>query len=248
MERRHSSAMSRGRPQPASADAPGGGTLTADRVASGPPEQHKGGPLGGGIEGNERLTVLTGVLLVLVTAAVGVTIVRIGQLLWEHLFIGLMLIGPVALKFASTGYRFVRYYTHDPVYRRKGPPFIALRLLAPLVVLATLALMGTGVALLFTGRDTGVPLVLFHKVAFIVWIALVAVHVLGHLPEMVRAMPGAWRTRHAILELIPGPDAPAASEKPSGGAGARAVALLVSLLAGAALATVLIGHYSTWVH
>ena len=47
---------------------------------------------------------------------------RIGQLLWLHLFVGLLLIGPVVLKLASTGYRFARYYTNDAVYRRKGPP------------------------------------------------------------------------------------------------------------------------------
>jgi hypothetical protein len=39
-----------------------------------------------------------------------VTIVGIGQLLNVHLFLGMLLIGPVALKMGSTGYRFVRYY------------------------------------------------------------------------------------------------------------------------------------------
>ena len=43
-------------------------------------------------------------------------------LLGPHMFIGLVLIGPVALKLASTGYRFVRYYTGAPVYVAKGPP------------------------------------------------------------------------------------------------------------------------------
>ena len=38
------------------------------------------------------------------------------------MFLGVLLIGPVALKLASTGYRFVRYYTSEPRYRRKGPP------------------------------------------------------------------------------------------------------------------------------
>ncbi len=47
-------------------------------------------------------------------AALGVTILRIGPLISEHLFIGLMLIPPIALKLASTGYRFMRYYTSDP--------------------------------------------------------------------------------------------------------------------------------------
>ena len=42
------------------------------------------------------------VLLVLF-AVLGITIIRIGQLLWLHLFLGVLLVGPVALKLASTG-------------------------------------------------------------------------------------------------------------------------------------------------
>lgn len=78
--------------------------------------------LTGGTEGNERLTVVTGVLLIVLLAALGVTIVFIGRLLWWHLFLGLVLIGPVALKVGSTGYRFMRYYAAEPRYRGKGPP------------------------------------------------------------------------------------------------------------------------------
>ena len=91
------------------------------------------------------------VALLVLLAAEGVTIPFIGGLLGPHMFIGLLLIPPVALKMASTGYRFARYYTHDEPYVRKGPPPAFLRLLAPGVVLTTLAVFGTGVALLFTG-------------------------------------------------------------------------------------------------
>src|SRR6266700_2655738 len=45
-----------------------------------------------------------------------------GRLPGLHMFVGLLLIPPVALKLASTGYRFVRYYTASPAYRRKAPP------------------------------------------------------------------------------------------------------------------------------
>ena len=67
-------------------------------------------------------------------AALGVTILRIGQLLNPHMFLGMALLVPVGLKMATTGYRFVRYYTGSPSYRRKGPPRIEMRLLAPAVV------------------------------------------------------------------------------------------------------------------
>ena len=45
-----------------------------------------------------------------------------------------MLLGPLAVKMASTGYRFVRYYTHGPAYRSKGPPQPLMRAIAPMVV------------------------------------------------------------------------------------------------------------------
>ena len=86
-------------------------------------------------------------------AALGVTIVRIGQMLDAHMFIGMLLLGPVALKMGSTGYRFVRYYAGNAAYRIKGPPPIELRLLAPFVVVLTVAVFGTGVALLLVGPE-----------------------------------------------------------------------------------------------
>jgi hypothetical protein len=51
----------------------------------------------------------------LLITGVGVTTVFIGRLRSWHLFLGLVLIGPVALKVASTGYRFMRYYTAEPL-------------------------------------------------------------------------------------------------------------------------------------
>jgi len=106
----------------------------------------------GGTDGNEQLTAAVGVLLLLMLAALGVTILQIGSLLNPHMFIGMLLLGPVALKMGSIGYRFVRYYTADPAYRRKGPPRTEMLLLAPLVVATTVAVFATGVALLLGGK------------------------------------------------------------------------------------------------
>src|ERR1700760_388894 len=138
---------------------------------------------GGGVAGNARLTGAVAVALLVLLAAEGITIPFIGKWLGPHIFIGLMLIPPAALKLGSTGYRFARYYTHDEPYVRKGPPPTALRVLAPGVVLTTLAVFGTGVALLFTGPPSN-TLIFAHKVSFIAWVALMALHVLGHLLEL----------------------------------------------------------------
>lgn len=208
--------------------------------------------LGGETQGNERLTVITGLVLILLLAAVGVTIVRIGQLLWLHLFLGLVVLGPVCLKLASTGYRFVRYYTDDEAYRSKGPPAPVLRGLAPLVVFFTLAVSVTGVALLLLGPDSRDPLVLLHKVAFIAWLVFTALHVVGHLPEIAHLRSGARRTRREVMALRSSRPAGRAVAQSSlddvaGGLG-RGVAVLMSLGGGLVIAAALLGQFSAWTH
>ncbi len=144
-----------------------------------------------GVAGNGRLTAALGALLLVLLAAEGVTIPFIGQLREEHILIGMLLLGPVAAKIASTGYRFARYYLGAPAYVRKGPPQIALRLLAPGVVFTTVALFGTGVALLLTGPNG--ELSFLHKISFIAWFGLMTIHVLGHVLELPGPALADWR-------------------------------------------------------
>jgi hypothetical protein len=189
--------------------------------------------LGGGTNGNEELTAVVGALLLILLAVLGVTIVRIGQLMWLHLFLGVLLIGPVGLKLASTGYRFARYYSGSAPYRRKGPPFVALRALAPMVVATTFAVFVTGMLLLFDGPASKDTLALAHKVSFIVWIAATAPHVIGHLAEL----PGSVRAVHRAE-----PDIPGLAE---GGAG-RTIALAGALVGGAVIAIALLPDFGVW--
>ncbi|MGW1162072.1 hypothetical protein ACWD48_28520 [Streptomyces sp. NPDC002519] len=160
------------------------------------------GTTSGGPEGNERLTAATGAVLLILFAVEGVTVLFLGQLLTLHFFIGLLLTGPVCLKIGSTGYRFYRYYTGSPAYRRKGPPALLLRLLGPLVVATSVAVLGTGVTLALLGRDTGpVPVLLLHKASFLCWIAVMAVHVLAYLwrlPGLIGADLRRRPARHGI--------------------------------------------------
>jgi hypothetical protein len=186
----------------------------------------------GGVVGNARLTgAVAGALLVLL-AAEGVTIPFIGQLLGPHIFIGLLLIPPVALKLASTGYRFARYYGHDEPYVRKGPPPTLLRLLAPGVVLTTVALFGTGVALLFAGPPSN-TLIFAHKLSFFAWVAVFALHVLGHLVELPRLASADWR-RHGPREAR------------LAGAGLRAGALAGAIVLGIGLGFLALSVGKPW--
>jgi hypothetical protein len=135
--------------------------------------------------GNARLTATTAVLLLVLLAAEGVTILSIRPLLSAHIVIGLLLIPPVALKLLSTGYRFIRYYAGDADYVAKGPPHLVMRLLAPLLVLTTLTVLGTGVGMLVLGPEHHRDLLLgLHKTSFVLWFFLMAVHVLAYAPRL----------------------------------------------------------------
>lgn len=147
-----------------------------------------------GVAGNARLTSLNGMLLCVLLAVEGATILRVRQLISVHIYVGVLLLGPVLLKTASTGYRFVRYYTGAPPYRIKGPPHTLLRALGPLVILTTFAVFGTGVGLLAVRPGHAGLLLTAHKATFIVWFAVMSVHVLGHLRG---AAVDSWRELHA---------------------------------------------------
>lgn len=165
-------------------------TAWADRQSVRPESRH------GGTEGNRRLTAAVGAVLLILFAIQGVTILFLGRLLTLHFFIGLLLIGPVSLKLATTGYRFVRYYSGSPAYRRQGPPASLLRMLGPFVVATTVAVLTTGVLLALLGRHAGpVPLLLLHKASFFCWLAVTGLHVLLHVWRLPRLIGADLRRR-----------------------------------------------------
>ena len=110
----------------------------------------------GGSAGNEQLTAVVAGVLLLLFAIEGATLLRLESLLTVHAFVGMLLIPVVALKLASTGWRMLRYYGRSDEYVRLGPPPLLLRtLVAPVLVLSTLVLFATGVALLVLGQTEG---------------------------------------------------------------------------------------------
>ena len=180
----------------------------------------------GGTSGNELLTSATALALTLLLMAEGVTILWLGDLRTEHMFIGLVLIGPVALKLASTGYRFARYYTRASPYVAQGPPVLPLRVLAPVLVITTVLVFASGVVLLALGHHSDLALNV-HKVAFIIWGACFAVHFLWHLPRAWQALRAARRVR------VPG-------------SAVRGVLLGAALGGGLALAVALLPTVQAW--
>ncbi|HET9690882.1 MAG TPA: hypothetical protein VFP61_06995 [Acidimicrobiales bacterium] len=185
-----------------------------------------------GVEANARLTGATGLLLLVMLAAEGLTIVAIRPLLPWHIGIGLALIPPVALKVGSTLWRFARYYLGDQRYRRAGPPHPILRVLGPVVTGSTAALLATGIAVWLAGPGNG-SLLFLHQASFAVWFAAMTVHVLGHVLDAARSTRADVVARGAARAAAPH-------------RAARQALLVSSLVAGVAVALAARGVPSGW--
>ncbi len=183
------------------------------------------------VEANARLTGSTAAVLLVLLAAEGVTVLRVGRLLAPHVFIGMLLVPPVLLKMGSTTWRFARYYLGSAEYRRKGPPPALLRLLGPLVVVLTLTVFATGIALLLGPHGWRSQMLLLHKASFVLWLGAMTIHVLGHLVDTARLAPRDWlrRTRRQVE-----------------GAGLRQWALATSVALGLVLAVLVVPRVGPW--
>jgi len=147
--------------------------------------------------GNERLTSITGAVLLVLLFLIGLTVLRVRTLLPQHLFLGFALIPPLGLKMFSTGWRFVRYYAGDPAYRLAGPPEMLLRLIAPILVLSTVALFVSGLELWFFGLRYGSIWLAAHRISFLIWLPLIAIHSLSYLNKSSEALAGELSGRGA---------------------------------------------------
>jgi hypothetical protein len=187
-------------------------------------------PRTGGPAGNARLTAWTGLVLLVLFAAELVTLLDVHGLISWHVALGVLLIPPALLKTASTGWRILRYYTGSRTYREAGPPPLLLRVLGPLVVAATLALLGTGIVLIALGeersRSGAVDWVGLHQAVFVVFAVVAGLHVLARLVPALGLTTRRVRARAGLPERVSG--------------GGRRLALVLLSLAVAALATVLL--------
>ena len=168
-------------------------------------------------------------------AAEGLTILSVHQLLTLHFFLGMLLIGPVALKACSVLYRFARYYTGAEEYRTKGPPAPLLRILGPIVMITSLTVLGTGVMLAIVG-PSGVGTWLFlHRASFILWFGAMTVHVLAYVWRLPRLIGSDLATR-----------AGRRAQEVLAGRSARWLLLTASLLTGLLLAVLTVHRVGIW--
>jgi hypothetical protein len=104
--------------------------------------------------------------------------------------------------------------------------------LAPLLVAATLAVVGSGVGLLVTGPTQAGPLVPVHNVSALVLLPLIAIHVFAHIRRVPRLVADDCREQSA--DKAPG-------------RGRRLGANLGALVAGALAAVLLLPAAAPWV-
>ena len=155
-------------------------------------------PTAPGVAANQRLTALAGALLVILTAAIAVTILFIQPLLPEHYVVGFVFIPPLALKLASTAYRFARYYAGQPAYRLAGPPPALLRfVIAPVLVLSVLAVFATGLELWLFGLRFGTAWMIAHTLSAAVFVPVAGLHLVARArPSTAAALAEFRASRH----------------------------------------------------
>jgi hypothetical protein len=182
--------------------------------------------------GNARLTAAVGLLVLVPVAVEGATVLLgVHTFMSVHVFVGLALIPALVLKLASTGWRFVRYYTRSRPYVAEGPPHAAMRLLAPLFVAATVVLFGSCVAMgLLDGHSLQIARRL-HGPASVVWLIIFGIHVLVYFRRAVST----------VRDALP------ARQTPVRGMTARAAALAVAVICGLVLGVATVPAQHRWV-
>lgn len=185
----------------------------------------------GGPEGNARLTGMTAVVLLVLLATEGVTLLQLGSLFTVHVVVGMVLVPFVVLKLATTGWRMVHYYLGAAPYRARGAPPLLLRLLGPFLVVVTVTVFASGIALMFVPHGLRSNMLFVHKASFVLWFGAMTVHVLGHVLDTSSLAPADFvaRTRSQVH-----------------GAGARLWALASCLVAGVLLALVMAPTIAPW--
>jgi hypothetical protein len=104
-----------------------------------------------------------------------------------------------------------------------------------MVVLSTVAVFATGVALLFVGPSSRGTLLPLHKISFFAWAAFTAIHVLGHVMELPPALRADYTSSAQLTSDVTGRSG-------------RVLSLAGALVAGVVLAIVLLPQYGAWLN
>jgi hypothetical protein len=146
-----------------------------------------------GVEANARLTGYVAMALLALLAIAFATGLVIRRDLLLHVVVGFAAIPPLLLKFGSVGYRFVRYYTKEPRYLAAGTPTLGMRILAPVLVLLTVIVFGSGVELWVFGYRFGSFWIPVHHGSAYLWFIAAAIHVVSYARRAPSLLLADWR-------------------------------------------------------
>jgi hypothetical protein len=91
----------------------------------------------------------------------------------------------------APGYRFIRYYQRSRAYVEKGAPHPLMRfVVAPVLVVSTIGVFATGVAILLLHQRHGIVVGL-HKASFVFWFGAAGIHVLVYVRRLPLLLPYA---------------------------------------------------------
>jgi hypothetical protein len=187
------------------------------------------------IERNKRITAIAGtVLFVLIIAELVIT-ANLDGLRSEHIFVGVLLAGPLVVKICSTGYRFFRYYTKSPEFVRSGPPNILLRVLAPFLVVMTILVFISGFGLAFGGHAYEGLFHKVHTVSVTLWLPLLGVHIYAYIRKAFGLIKYDWTSQSKYR--VPGRE---------GRLGINVAAIILSGVAGIILSPLKFGKHGHW--
>ena len=147
-------------------------------------------------EANARLTGTAGIVVLILLIAELVTVVLgAASVLSLHVAIGLILVPPVLVKLASTTWRMVNYYIGAATYTHRGPPPTLARILGPILSLAIVLVLISGIALILGPSSIHHSALQVHKVTFYLALLLIVVHLAMHLTKAVRLLARDWVNR-----------------------------------------------------
>ncbi len=175
-----------------------------------------------------RFSALFGVTLLVIFVFELLTVPFIAGAVGIHIIIGLVAVPLVLVKLATAAYRFTRFYAGDTEFVSAGPPWLPLRILAPLLVASTVLVIGSGIELVVAGplsfSDTFLGAA--HTLVSLIWFFLLALHALAYY---LRSYHSARKDFQSVLRRV-------RSRKKREGAFLRVSTLVVTLVLGVLLA------------
>lgn len=187
------------------------------------------------IERNKRMTAIAGTILFVLILSELVITANLDRLRSEHIFVGVLLAGPLVIKMCSTGYRFFRYYTKSPEFVRSGAPNTLLRVLAPFLVVITILVFISGFGLAFGGHANERLFHKIHTVSVTVWLPLLAVHIYAYIRKAFGLIKYDWTNKSKYR--VPGRE---------GRVGINVAALILSGIAAIILTPWRFGKHGHW--